>query len=672
MTRSLSSRSGTDPAVLLIAAGAVVASVALAAIALGPMLTILSIGIPAAVAATMYAVRRPLVMLVAMIVIEVTNLAGVLAERSPVSLFHVSLGLGLLTVGLALRDPAMRSRLNRITVTCAGLIACYLITQGLAAIGSQDLGISMTTLRSAAIDCVFLLVVLVLAQLSERPWAFAAAVVVPLAGLSLLALINQVVFGGTATFGGFATVTKASGQLITTLRQGGPLPDSNFWGRHLILGLPLAGALTSHALRSGRRLEASGWAGSVLAILAGIYLTQSRGTLIAAGLAIAVWVIASGPAARRRGLVALPLVVPVLLLPGIGNRLVALLTDVSSSGVTYGVDPSVLGRTAAQEIAWAMFRDRPMFGFGPGIYPSQVPQYAGFVDTAVLQPTNAPHNLYAELAAESGIVGLVGWTILIGGFLGFVALRLVRVAAIRATSSDRVLTAAVLAALLAWSVASVFLHLSYFRTLAVMFALAGALGSTALPATASAPQWRRHGVAVAMLASVLGAGAAAAVLAATATETHTASQRVTVVPTGDKLSGLHAYALDIRSREELLPTFAGLVDSDNPAIGVVADPVRGVITLTATGADESAARVGLDSAVDLARWRLNIFGVDSWYTLSLVGEPEVSAALDQTTGAVVGAVVAGAAAASTAIVALRRRTAGSVVPTSKQAVESRP
>ena len=46
--------------------------------------------------------------------------------------------------------------------------------------------------------------------------------------------------------------------------------------------------------------------------------------------------------------------------------LVALVEDVSSSGQGYGVDPSVLGRTSAQEVAWAMFGDRPMFGVGPG------------------------------------------------------------------------------------------------------------------------------------------------------------------------------------------------------------------------------------------------------------------------------------------------------------------
>lgn len=666
MTKGRSTTAVSDLAILLIAIGTVVA---VGSIVLGPKPTIIALALPAAAAATLYLVRRPVTVLIAMVVIEVTNLAGVLAERSSLPIFHMSLGLGLLTIGVALRDPGMRGRVNRWTVFCVGLIACYLITQLLASLGSQNVEASMTTLRNSVVDCIFLIVVLLLAQITERPWAVAAAVVVPLALLSLLSVVSQVGFGGATSFGGFATVTQASGQLTTTLRYGGPLPDSNFWGRHLILGLPLAGALTVRAVRAGRRSIAFGWAGAGLALLVGVYLTQSRGTIISTALVLFVWILASGPAARRVGLMSLPLAATVLLVPGIGDRLTALVADISESGPQYGIDPSVLGRKAAQEIAWAMFRDRPMFGFGPGVYELSVPQYAGIVDTAVRAPADAAHNLYAQLAAESGIVGLVGWTIFVAGFIGCIGIRVVRFSRTpngAQSLSQRSLAAAVLAALIAWSIASIFLHLAYFRTFAIMLALAGSLASSAVPKIDRAIRpIQVRGRAMILLYIGLGLFAAATVtlLTATATpEAYTASRKVTILPTQLMENG-YAYALDIRSRHVVMPTYAAIAAATDPSVTAVGDYVRGVITISVTETDQDAARASLDVALAEARRNLADTGADTWYTLAPVGEIEESTVNIRTIGWTEGAVFATTAALTAAGIALAvRRKARSEKP----------
>ncbi|NRI66960.1 O-antigen ligase family protein [Rhodococcus sp. MS16] len=662
MIKARSATAISDLAILLIAIGAVVA---VGSIVLGPKPTIIAVALPAAAAATLYIIRRPLTVLIAMVVIEVTNLAGVLAERSPLPIFHISLGLGLLTIGVALRDPVMRRRVNRWTIFCVGLIACYLITQLLAALGSQNFEASMATLRNSVVDCVFLIVVLILAQVSEKPWAVAAAVVIPLALLSLLSLISQVGFGGATSFGGFATVTQASGQLTTTLRYGGPLPDSNFWGRHLILGLPLAGALTVRAVRTGRQRVALVWAGAGLALLVGVYLTQSRGTIISAALVLFVWIVASGPAARRVGLMSLPLAATVLLVPGIGDRLTALIADVSESGPQYGIDPSVLGRKAAQEIAWAMFRDRPMFGFGPGVYELSVPQYAGIVDTAVRAPADAAHNLYAQLAAESGIVGLVGWTVFVVGFIGCIGLRVVRFSRTpngsQQSLSQRSLAAAVLAALIAWSIASIFLHLAYFRTFAIILALAGSLASSAVPNTDRGVRPIRVRARDVLLFTGFGVFAAAAVTLVTsvaATETYTASQKVTILPTQAMESG-YAYALDIRSRHVVLPTYAAIMAASDPAVTAIGDYVRGAITISVTDTDKDSARARLDVALAEARRNLADTGADSWYTLSPIGEVDQSTVTSRKTGWTAGAVLATTALTAIGIALAVRKKVGS-------------
>jgi hypothetical protein len=550
----------------------------------------------------------------------------------------------------------MRGRLNRGTVICIGLFGCYLVTQLLAALGSQDVSASIAVLKVHVIDGAFLTVILVLTQFTGRWWAVAAAFVVPLAVISLLCLVNQVAFAGTASFGGFARATEASGELITTLRYGGPGFDSNFWGRNLILGVPLAGALVVRAVRSGRRWVALGWSGGLAALLAGVYLTQSRGAIIATAVVFFVWVLASGPAAWRRGVMSLPLVGLVLLAPGIGNRLIALVTDVSGSGLNYAVDPSVLGRMAAQESAWAMFRDRPMFGFGPGVFPLALTQYAGKVPTAVLHPPDAPHNLYAQLAAESGIIGLVGWTLFIGGFIGLIAVRVVQLSSASA-ESERSLAAAVLAAIVGWSVASIFLHMASFRTFAIVLAVAGALASANGPNISQVFGERRTVIRHAVLGITSGVAAAAVVLAVSSTETHTASQAVTIVPTEWEDAWSYAYALDIRSRETILPTYAAMMAGNEPGVTAVADSVRGLITISAADTDNASARVDLDAALDVAESRLADLGADSWYTMTPVGTPELHSHMTRSTTSTGLALVVGAVVALGVTLATRQRSA---------------
>ncbi|WP_026256332.1 O-antigen ligase [Mycobacterium sp. 155] len=656
MTAVGRSLTGRGAAIGLIGAGLAVVSLAV----LGPKPMIIAVGLPAAIAAALYAARRPQVMLVAMVVIEVTNLAGVVATHSSVPVFHASLGLGLLTVVLALRDPQMRGRLNRGTVICAGLIACYLATQLLATFKSLDADRSMAMMTHYVMDCVFLFVLLVLAQLSGKPWAVAAAVVVPLAVLSVLTLINQVVFGGTQPFGGFANVTEQSGELVTTLRYGGPLYDPNFWGRHLILGLPLAGALIVRAVQSGRRMAVLGWSVSMLALLAGVYLTQSRGTFLATAMVFLVWAVASGPVARRRALMAVPLVALVFLVPGIGDRLSALVADVSDSGQQYGLDTSVHDRTAAQEMAWDMFRDRPVFGLGPDLFAPSVPKYAGFVNTAVLDFERGPtaaHNLYLQLAAESGIVGLLGWLIFVGGFIGYIAFRVTRLSAVR-NLADRSLAAATLAALIGWSVASVFLHLSYFRTFAVLLALAGSLASTTTDDCGASPDWRRR-LSALTLGVFLGAATTATVVYASSTEVHTASQSVTLLPSG-KIGWRYAYALDVRSREVLLPTYAVIAGFDMPGIKTFADTVRGLITVSATDADSDRARASLDRALANGSERWAGLDTQSAYRIVPVDSVKETTSTNRSTRWTAIGVIAGVIVAAVTAQSLRRRSTDSL------------
>jgi hypothetical protein len=541
-----------------------------------------------------FAARRPLVALIILVVVEVTNVSGVLAPHTGIPVFPASMLLGLFAVGFALRDSQARSRLNAWTAVCAGILAVYLATQAVATLGSVEVGLSLASTTRATLDCVFVMLVLVLIQLTARPWVVAGAIVVPLAVLCSLTIINELIFNGGMPFGGFATVARHSGKLITdiaTHRYGGPLPDSNFWGRYLVMGLPLAAALLTRALRSGRRSVVALWLSTVILILPGIFLTQSRGTFLAAGAAIVVWFLASERSVRRRGLAMLPLALLVFALPGIGNRLVVAFEDLTQAHTSYNADPSLVRRLAAGQEAWMMFDERPYFGFGPATFPSQVIDFAGRVPTAVRDPTDAAHNLYAEFASESGVLGLIGLAVLI---LGFLALAVLRILA-QPGSKDRVLAAAVCAAIVAWAIASIGLHLAYFRTFGLVLALAGGI-APAWPLAVTRIRRLRPVIAVWLVAAMLGFSASWVYLSTSGSPAVTATQQVTIIPVGP-FDGWYAYALDIRSRVEMLPTVATIMYDRGSPVTIGADPVRGVLTFTTTADTADNAQHEIQLAV---------------------------------------------------------------------------
>ncbi len=595
------------------------------------------------------AARSPVLALNVMVVTEITNLSGVLAPVTGLPLFQASMLLGLVSIGLALRDPRARARLNTWTVICVGVLGAYLVIESISVLGSVDLTASLGSIRRTGVDCLFAIIVFVLIQITGRPWMAAAAIVAPLAVLSALTLINQVVFGGAATFGGFATVTKASGEMVTTLRYGGPLPDSNFWGRHLVLGVPLGAALLTRAIRGHRYLVEVGWAAALLAIFAGIYLTQSRGTFVSAGVAVLVWFVLSGRPVWKSAPIMVPLAIGVALIPGVGNRLVRAVVELSQGQGGGFVDPSLLGRLAAQQQAAMMWQERPVFGFGPGTFPDQVPEFAGRVPTAVRQPAEAPHNIYFELAAESGTLGVISWLLLIVAALTILGLRICSTP----RAPERILAAAVFAAIVGWSVSSLALHLAYFRTFALILALAGGL-APAWPVAAGAVRRYLDAVAACVLAAVIGGAMFAGAWVLGASRVVAATQHTTVTPVGP-IDGWYAYALDIRSRVELLPTMARLVHERGSAVEVQPDPVRGLLDFTATGATETEAKNRLRAGVERAGIVLGASIGYNDYILEPVGTTQISAKVE-TTGLKVAlaTAVGGAAALISGVVLVRQ------------------
>ena len=84
-------------------------------------------------------------------------------------------------------------------------------------------------------------------------------------------------------------------------------------------------------MRARRRADTIVWAGILLMVFAGVYLTQSRGIVPGRrGSGRGVF-IASDRSIRRRGLLYSPLLLLVFAVPGIGNRLIVAFQDVMTA-----------------------------------------------------------------------------------------------------------------------------------------------------------------------------------------------------------------------------------------------------------------------------------------------------------------------------------------------------
>jgi O-antigen ligase len=481
----------------------------------------------------------------------------------------------------------------------------------------------------------------------------ARLIVAVLAALAALSLGQEFMLDNATTFGGLSNIAQGADPGGVTARHSGPGADPNFWARTLALVVPLALSLWRH--HRWHRLRWL-WLAAAAALCGGVWLTQSRGGLLAVGLAVLAWLLVLSN--RRRLLLAvLPLLLGVLVLtPGVGSRL-ATLSSLGQAG-SGGGDPSLVGRVTVQQAGIAMFLDHPAIGVGPGNFQVVEPQYLRRL--GLVGPVLAPHNLYLEMAAEAGLLGLTGWLLFYGCALLLTTRALIlsrRLQRGPRPSHGVLLSAGLLAGLIGWAFASLFLHLAEFRALLALVALGAALdverrqeasarlgapepsldgaarAASHLDAPAAAPPAGRMGsgwdaarwvAAGTVLAAALLCGA---VLAGVRQPAWSAERIATLEPvrssSPDPYQFSDPYQYDVLSRELVVPTYAAIVGAprfrDEAAarlgltgreakvvrLSVTGRPRAALITVTATSADrlmaEQLAAATLDSAQRYSR-----------------------------------------------------------------------
>lgn len=258
-------------------------------------------------------------------------------------------------------------------------------------------------------------------------------------------------------------------------RAAGSLGDPNRFAQILIVLLPLAWWNYRRSPTGGVRTVA---AGAGLLILLGILLTYSRGAfvtlvLVTPGVLWARWARPSRLIVAGLGVLA----VMALFMPQYFGRIATLgrATALVVDRPNVQADGSIRGRATEMMAATRVFLDNPILGVGPA-------QYARFYSVEYQQDPSTKfrdiriprraHSLYAELATEHGLLGLLTFLSIFGTLMWDLA-RAKRFWEPR--DRERAdLAAALVLSLSAYLVTGLFLHLSWQRYLWFLIAVAGA------------------------------------------------------------------------------------------------------------------------------------------------------------------------------------------------------
>jgi O-antigen ligase len=263
---------------------------------------------------------------------------------------------------------------------------------------------------------------------------------------------------------------------VQQLRLGGPLGQQNRFAQLMSMLLPLA-LFQSRSARSGHSRRFAFLAFILIGI--GIALAFSRGAAVGLGATFLLMLGMGYVKMRQLALLGVALLAVSLAVPQYAGRLASLevITDALTSSGGPGMrnaDGSVRSRLTEMIAATLMFIDHPVLGVGPRMYREHYGEYARVLGIKVKGVPRQSHNLYLGLAAETGLLGLLAFALIM--FMTLRELLRARAMALQGEPDTELATIAtsVFVALVAYLSIGMFLHLAYISFFWGMTALAAA------------------------------------------------------------------------------------------------------------------------------------------------------------------------------------------------------
>lgn len=257
-------------------------------------------------------------------------------------------------------------------------------------------------------------------------------------------------------------------------RISGPFGSPNYYAQFLVLLIPLGIHLSFVEKRAPLRIAT---ALATTAIVWATFLTFSRGAFLSLIGVAGIALFAYRPRPARLMLI-LALVVSLLLAlpPTYSQRLQAL-----AEGLLAGdphAEASLRGRTSEAIAAWRMFLEHPIGGVGFDGYSAHYQDYSREIGLDPRREPREPHSLFLGVAAETGLVGLSAFSlVLLVTFRELFGARN-RFASHGLTFEQRA-TEGLLLGLVGFLLAGLFLHLAFARGFWVVVGMAFASAAVA-------------------------------------------------------------------------------------------------------------------------------------------------------------------------------------------------
>jgi len=253
------------------------------------------------------------------------------------------------------------------------------------------------------------IIAVVVVLLMQSPQAFRKVVWTLLAiGIFLgsLSVFQYVTHSYQNDYWGFAVANVQSivGQ-TNDYRTAGPIGDPNYYAQVMLVLAPMAIERFLHEKKLLLRGLAL-WA--LFASVFAVFLTYSRGGFLSLIAGLIAFFILYPP---KINFIPIGIVAGLLLAglapPSYFDRILSVDQLFNTSGSQYIQDPALRGRASENLAAIAMVKDHPLFGVGLSNFSLLFNQYSKDSGLAQVATERAAHNLYLEVLAETGIVGLI-------------------------------------------------------------------------------------------------------------------------------------------------------------------------------------------------------------------------------------------------------------------------
>lgn len=439
-----------------------------------------SAALVAALAVTVVVVRWPgvgLALLVGVVYLDLSsNLIRFAGLPSILQLLVLPLGMAVV---LDWKEDLLRGFAPRPLVLALG---GYVLVVLLSTTVARDPALADARVAAVGKAFVLFLLVLLLARTPGRIRTAAWTLVGAGALVAGLALLQMATGDYGAPLLGLARVEYAQiyGSVFEP-RIAGPVGDPNFFAQILVMVAPVSLLLAWR--EEGPWLRATAVAAASLVAVAAVF-TYSRGGALALGVVVLLVVVALRPGPREILAGTVAVVIAVAVLPSdFTRRLTTLRQFLPGGDVVLDRDTSFGNRVLLARVAWNEFLDHPALGVGAGNYTVHYGEYAAEVGSTFHEYEDVgtrhyPHNLYLEIAAETGFAGVVAFGAAVLLCLGYL-LRARRRFAAAGETLHAALATGVGIAIAGYLVSSIFLHGHFQRYLWLLFGLAAALYRTA-------------------------------------------------------------------------------------------------------------------------------------------------------------------------------------------------